>query len=370
LERFHDVTVRLGHEVESITERADSVVLQVRDLATGTIGMVRARYAVGCDGARSLTREAIGSELYDYGFEQPWLVVDTVLHHPVDLPAIAVQYCDPARPATFIPIGGRRRRWELMLLAGETPQAAEGRVWELLAPWVGPDDVELERASVYTFHALVARSWRDGRVFLVGDAAHQMPPFLGQGMCAGIRDGANLAWKLDLVARELAGDPLLETYQSEREPHVRALIETAVEAGRIVQTTDPGVAAARDAKLLAAPDAMSNRPYPMPLLGPGFHAGGTAEPLPQPVRLDERLGHGFALVGPRPRVLGEPPLEGVLANVKPGIVSWTSLAASGYLDEIEAHRRDVELATAWTLLAEVRLLLATMRAVLSVPARY
>jgi 3-(3-hydroxy-phenyl)propionate hydroxylase len=137
-------------------------------------------------------------------------------------------------------------------------------------------------------------------VFLLGDAAHQMPPFLGQGMCAGIRDAANLAWKLDLATKGLAGDAVLDAYQSEREPHVRALIERAVEAGEIIQTTDPDVAAQRDARLLAEPDALGNRPYPIPPLGPGFHESGSSEPLPRPGRLDDRPGQGFAIVGPHP----------------------------------------------------------------------
>jgi 3-(3-hydroxy-phenyl)propionate hydroxylase len=126
------------------------------------------------------------------------------------------------------------------------------RVWELLARWITEDDATIIRAVVYTFHALIAHPWRAGRIFLAGDAAHQMPPFLGQGMCAGIRDVNNLAWKLDLVRRGIAADSLFDTYQTERAPHVRTIIERAVRAGRIIQTTDPEVAARRDEMFRAA----------------------------------------------------------------------------------------------------------------------
>ena len=248
--------MRLEHEVLGFEQHADHVAVAVRDLATGRSRVVRARYLLGADGARSLVRKQLGVGSEDLQLDQPWLVVDTVLTRPVDLPVLVQQICDPARPTTFVPMCGQRRRWEFMLLPGETAADLErpGRITELLAPWVEPGDVEIVRAVVYTFHAILAERWRDRRVFLLGDAAHQMPPFLGQGMCSGIRDAHNLIWKLALVARGLAPDALLDTYQEERAPHVRAIIETAVMLGGLLQTTDPEVAAARDAAMLA-PDA-------------------------------------------------------------------------------------------------------------------
>jgi 3-(3-hydroxy-phenyl)propionate hydroxylase len=274
------------------------VTVETRDLESGTRSDVRARFVVGCDGARSMVRKHLGGGLDDFGLDQPWLVVDTELRRDVELPDLCVQYCDPARPVTFVPMSGRRRRWEFMLRPDEDPDdlTRTERVWELLAPWVGPDDAEIVRAVVYTFHALVAHRWRDGRVFLMGDAAHQMPPFLGQGMCAGIRDAANLAWKLDLVARGLACDRLLDTYQTEREPHVRAVIESAVRAGEIIQTADPEVAAQRDAFFLTAVGA-ATPDVAMPPLGPGFRTAHGGEPLPCALPGDDTLGVGFALVG-------------------------------------------------------------------------
>ena len=138
----------------------------------------------------------------------------------------------------------------------------------VLAPWVEPDDVEVVRAVVYTFHAVLAHPWRDRRVFLVGDAAHQMPPFLGQGMCSGVRDAHNLVWKLALVTRGHARDDLLDTYEEERSPHVRSIIETAVALGGLLQTTDPEVAATRDTMMLN-PDAKQPDRSEMPGLTSG-----------------------------------------------------------------------------------------------------
>jgi 3-(3-hydroxy-phenyl)propionate hydroxylase len=168
-----------------------------------------------------------------------------------------------------------------MLLPGEDAAAMEHpeRITELLAPWVQPEDVEIVRAVVYTFHALLANPWRDRRVFLVGDAAHQMPPFLGQGMCSGVRDAHNLVWKLALVRRGLAGDELLDTYEAERSPHVRSIIETAVALGGLLQTTDPAVAASRDARLLD-PDAEQPARSELPGLSTGVITDGGGGRVP------------------------------------------------------------------------------------------
>ncbi|MEY2434669.1 MAG: 3-(3-hydroxy-phenyl)propionate hydroxylase [Acidimicrobiaceae bacterium] len=264
------VTVHLAHEVLSLDQHDDHVEVTVRDLGDGREHTLQARYLLGADGARSTVRKHTGLPVEDLRFDQPWLVVDTVLRHHVELPTLVQQICDPARPTTFVPMCGARRRWEFMLLPDEVATEMERpeRVAELLSPWVARDDVEIVRAVVYTFHAVMAHSWRDRRVFLLGDAAHQMPPFLGQGMCSGVRDAHNLVWKLALVLRRLAGEELLDTYETERSPHVRSIIETAVALGGLLQTTDPEVAAARDAMMLS-PDA----PQPERIEMPGLTTG-------------------------------------------------------------------------------------------------
>ncbi len=328
LDALDDVTLRLGHEVEAIDDAGDHVAVTVRDLETGARRTVRAAYVVGTDGARSVTRTAIGTTLDDYDFDQPWLVIDTVLRRPVALPTVAVQYCDPRRPATFVPHGGPRRRWEIMALPGEDLDELQSpdRVAGLLAPWVSPGDVEIVRAAVYTFHALVARDWRRGRVLIAGDSAHQMPPFLGQGMCAGIRDVANLTWKLERIRHAGAPDALLDTYQSEREPHVRRVIETAVNAGRIIQTTDPETARRRDEGFRAAgggDDGAPDQSFLGPL-GPGVHLATGGTPLPQVAGSDARLGPGFSIVSAA-ALGGSTPSDGaarLTAAVLPELAPW------------------------------------------------
>ena len=301
---FPRVQTMLGQDVTAIEQDSREVRLTVVD-AHGAARTLQARYVIGCDGARSLARDAIGSEHDDLGLHQPWLVVDVRLRRAVNLPEATTQYCDPSRPTTYVHGTGLRRRWEIMLMPGDTVERMQqpDRVWELLAPWLTPADAELERSAVYTFHSLIAKRWRDRRVLIAGDAAHQTPPFLGQGMCAGIRDAANLAWKLERVLDGRAPQTLLDTYQSERAPHVKHFIDLAVRLGDIIQTTDPAVAAERDRRFAAGgTQTMVNL---SPQLGPGFHEGSApaGETFPQ-VHLadgtwsDDRIGHHFALIAP------------------------------------------------------------------------
>lgn len=273
-EQCPSVHVHLGHDVEAVVDRGDHVELTVRDLASGKVTVHRARYVVGCDGARSTVRRAAGIAFTDLGFDEPWLVLDVeLLRDDLDLPDVVLQVCDPARPATFVPMPGHRRRWEFMLLPDEDPAEMERpEVFRrLLGDWVDPDAVEVIRSAVYRFHALVASPWRRGRLLLAGDAAHQMPPFLGQGMCAGVRDAAGLAWRLRCVLDGLAGDGVLDSYETERAPHVRSIIDLAVGMGSIICTLDPDVADARNRQFREHPE-MAPQGEPgelLPALGPG-----------------------------------------------------------------------------------------------------
>lgn len=245
------VRVQSGVSFEGFVQDCDGVTVDVVD--QGTLRHIRARYVVGCDGSRSSVREALGAILDDYGFDEPWLVLDTIIEDPRDLPIVCQQICDPERPVTHMAMSGKRFRWEFMLKPGEMPQdmLEDEQIRMLLAPWDCVDRIQIERKAVYRFHALVADSWRNGRVLLAGDAAHQMPPFAGQGMCSGIRDAANLAWKIAAVVKGEADDTILDSYQEEREPHVRAIIETAIAMGKIVCMLDKTAAAARNRELLA-----------------------------------------------------------------------------------------------------------------------
>ncbi|MEZ5945709.1 MAG: bifunctional 3-(3-hydroxy-phenyl)propionate/3-hydroxycinnamic acid hydroxylase [Hyphomonas sp.] len=272
--------------------------------------MLTAAYLVGADGTRSPVRTAAGIELDDLKFDEPWLVIDTIVHDFDRLPKVNLQICDPARPTTCVLMGEGRHRWEFMILPGETPEDVldDALIARLLAPWNVEGAVTLERKAVYRFNARVAKQWRKGRVLLAGDAAHQTPPFAGQGLCAGARDAANLGWKLGLIATGQAPDSLLDTYQAEREPHARATIQMAMMMGRTVCITDPAAAAERDRQMLAAraagqsPDGRTNYPdiASGAILAGSAGAGGY---FPQAVsqggaeRLDDLLGAGPWLVG-------------------------------------------------------------------------
>jgi 2-polyprenyl-6-methoxyphenol hydroxylase-like FAD-dependent oxidoreductase len=216
---------------------------------------VVAGYVIGCDGANSTIRTLAGLPVHDLGFFYDWLIVDVLLDHPRVFDPLNVQICDPGRPTTAVSGGPGRRRWGLMRLPHETLEELndERRAWELLAPWgVRPGNARLERHAVHTFNARYAEQWRAGQVLLAGDAAHLMPPFAGQGMCAGIRDAANLAWKLDLVIRGLAPDGLLDTYQQERLPSARLAVEFSMQLGKVTCVPDPAEAAAGDEAMAAA----------------------------------------------------------------------------------------------------------------------
>ena len=295
--------LRLGRRVVSLHQDADGV-----DVALDDGMVVRARTAVGCDGARSATRAVVGAALDDTGFEESWFVVDLVLSDDVPgLPTRCLQVCDPVRPHTLVPMPAPRFRFEFMLLPGETEEDVrrDDVIAAMLSSWIDPAAATVERSAVYTFHGLVASSWRDRRVFLAGDAAHQTPPFLGQGMCAGMRDAANLAWKLAAVLDGDADDALLDTYQGERRPHARAVIDAAVDFGRLICELDPGEAAARDEALTASYAGDTPAPDMIPPLGRGPAVGpGGGRPAAQPriegVPFDDRTGDGFVLCTTRP----------------------------------------------------------------------
>ena len=251
--RFDCVTVHLAHTVEEITQDREGVTVTVRDRIHKHSDKVRAKYVLGCDGGRSTTRQLAGLKLHDFGFHQRQLVVDTFLTEEVDLPSKVQQLCDTRRPGVFVHSTNNHRRWEFVLDKNETKAEMEQpeKVRELLATyWIDPNKLKVIRAVVYHFHSLVALQWRNQRIFIVGDAAHQMPPILGQGMCSGIRDAQNLCWKLDLVLRGLAPDELLNTYQTERLPHVQEIVKLATRAFKIFKTRNPLVALVRDTTML------------------------------------------------------------------------------------------------------------------------
>lgn len=320
------VEVRLGVEFVGLHQDPGSVVLRLQAPGEAPYD-VTARHVVACDGAASSVRQHLGIAFEDLVFDEPWLVIDVLVNQAglAKLPATAAQYCEPARPSTFIVGPGNHRRWEIMLLPGEDPRAMEqeAAVWSLLSRWLTPEDGRLWRASSYRFHALVAERWRDGRVFLAGDAAHQQPPFIGQGMCQGIRDVANLAWKLIAVQGGQAGDALLDSYEAERKRHVQTLTGRIKAIGHAICERDPEAARARDAALIAsggghAPTVTRQEivpPLETGLLDARAHAAnGTLFPQPWVEtpdgarHLDEAVGAGWRIVwdGRQPHASGWP----------------------------------------------------------------
>lgn len=283
IQALETVQVLRGWAAESHIEDVDGVILGLRS-SIGEGGTVTARYVVGADGANSVVRKWIGPTVTDLGYFHDWLVVDLLMTAPedrFDFNPPAWQLCDPHRPTTLVPGGPHRRRFEFMRLPTETAEElnAEQTAWKLLAPWgITPGEANLERHTVYTFQARWCDTWRRGRLLIAGDAAHLMPPFAGQGMCSGLRDATNLAWKLDLVLDGRAGDRILDTYGPERAEHVRHFIVTSMALGEVICLSDPAAAADRDRAMRADLAAGIERPpRPLPRLGPGLHrddAGG------------------------------------------------------------------------------------------------
>lgn len=253
-ESFDSVMVELGTEMITLDSRPDEVVVTLKD-ASGKSRKVAAKYLVGCDGAWSQVREQSGMKFEDLVFDEPWLVVDVQVHEDAlgKLLQTSAQFCNPARPTSYIMGPKNHRRWEIMLLPGEDPREMEkpDNVWQLLSPWLMPEEGDLWRAAAYRFHALVADKWRHGRVLIAGDAAHQQPPFIGQGMCQGLRDVSNLVWRLDRILNGKSSEDLLDTYTVERKRHVRTLTGKIKAIGQTICERDPAAAAARDAKILA-----------------------------------------------------------------------------------------------------------------------
>jgi 3-(3-hydroxy-phenyl)propionate hydroxylase len=316
------VDVVLGQRFTGVEQDGDGATVHFEG-SDGGGAAVRARYVIGCDGASSAVRETVGITLEDLQFDEPWLVVDVQVNERglAKLPKTSVQFCEPARPCTYVIGPGNHRRWEISLLPGEDPayMATEEGAWSVLQRWIGPDDAALWRQASYRFHALVAREWRVGRVFIAGDAAHQQPPFLGQGMCQGVRDVANLAWKLRAVlagdVQGEAADALLDTYAEERREHVRRLTTRIKEIGAVICERDVAAARRRDASLIEAAGGTIKTvprqdiipPLAGGLLAPGgadvSTAGvGTLFPQPHligpsgPALLDELAGTGWRIV--------------------------------------------------------------------------
>ncbi len=298
------IDVLQGETIVALDQDAEGVTLTSESDAGQRV--TRARYVIGADGGNSFVRQALGIAYDDLGFDQNWLVIDgRATRAPrADLPLLR-QFCEPEQPGMTMQMGPYHRRWSFMIFPGESAEDAvtPANVWRRLARPEGatPDEFELIRVVAYKFQSLMAQGWRKDRVFLAGDAAHQMPPFLAQGMCSGFRDAHNIAWKLDLVLKGLATRSLLDSYEREREPNARATIVESMKVGQNVNERDPDKVRARDAQLIALNEARRNGTASAQLIAfrvPGFADGfiaktgeGAGQAFPQAtVRRDGRTG--------------------------------------------------------------------------------
>lgn len=324
------VDLHLKTSCDNISQDGDKVTLGLFNIENGIHWTAEASFVLACDGARSFVRKSLSIPLEDLKFEEAWLVVDAMVNGSMlwpeqyDIPApvragqFSLMVCDPSRPSTVIPGPGQHRRWEFMLKPDETPDDMdEQKVRQLLGAWVKVADVEIVRAAVYQFHGLIAESWRSDRIFLLGDAAHQTPPFYGQGMCHGLRDTANLIWKLALVLNNKCNHTILDSYEIERRPHVRAIIDGSVKAGAAICIQDRERAIARDKEFrnaeavrkthVAMTDIvpplksglLSNADYKIKDNPRGLHfiQPPVSDTMGKPLRLDDCLDCRPALVG-------------------------------------------------------------------------
>lgn len=234
--RFSSVELRFGTELTDFEHNSDGVQATVQTSGAGK-QRIFVKYMVACDGGRSPVRKALGIEMGGSTFEEPWLILD--LQSTLNRCFHTEVFCDPDRSCITLPGPGGIRRYEFKLNSGESVEQAETESFaRLLLASVGPDaDQELRRVQVYTFHARMAQTWRQGRVFLAGDAAHLTPPFAGQGMNSGLRDAANLAWKLDEALRCADPEPILSSYEKERKPHAWSMIRLAMRMGQVMMPT-------------------------------------------------------------------------------------------------------------------------------------
>lgn len=331
------ITAQMPATLTEFKQDDSGVTLTFKPAGEAESRQVRADWLIACDGAASFTRRALGIEWRSLGYDRDWLVVDAHIKPGHTLGNATLQVCDPERLTTYVATKDPNRRWEFRLLPHETREEmlAPARIRSLLDTWTPPGTYEIVRAAVYQFHAATAPQWRVGRILIAGDAAHQMPPFLGQGMNTGMRDAINLAWKLPLVVNGTCTDALLDSYQAERQAHAEDLVDWAVSIGRLMEHLAEVERASRERRAApeAAPDLQSSgygQGRGLPPLKAGILVASqaatdtaTGHLFAQPVvrddtgrefRLDDRLGDQFALVATRASALALTPRNQALLD--------------------------------------------------------
>lgn len=336
--RFPNVELLLEHECLRVVNTPDDVELMLADLRTDTFKRLRASYVIAADGGSSPTRGQLGIGYEGKTFGERWIVIDTKVHKIWDAHDRLRFHCNPSRPMVDCPTPLLHHRWEFPIRADEDEEkmSSHEEIWKILkSQGITEDNVEILRAVVYSHHVRFADRWRAGRVFIAGDAAHAMPPWLGQGMSAGVRDVSNLSWKIAAVLRGQAPVSLLDTYQAERMPHVKEVTRRAIRVGRLITDRNQTAANVRNRlmrpltkipgmdpvmqKIMWIPDSR----YRTGFLTEGHPAAGWQ--LPQPTvsdttgktsRLDDFIGGQWAILH--------------TGEIPSGAAAWTEIGASSF----------------------------------------
>ena len=342
------VSAFIGYEAAGVENTGVGVRVEFGPAGAGDTRTITARYAIACDGASSPVRKALGIGWKDLGYDHEWLVVDVTLKAGHTLGNDTLQVCDPERLVTYVCTKDPYRRWEFRMHGDETAEEMleEEKIFSLIDAWTPRGTYELRRAAVYQFHAATADRWREGRIFIAGDAAHQTPPFLGQGMNAGMRDVVNLAWKLPLVIEGTAGEHLLDSYFAERNGHAHDLVDWAVSIGRLMEHLAEQERCARAGEPVSdAPPALRSSGYGQgrgqPPIRDGVvlvdqvsDTGATGYLFNQPMvrtaagrecRLDDLLGPGFAVVSRQATPELSETSRGVLNRISAAVVGLEGL---------------------------------------------
>ena len=319
VDRYPNVEILLRHECLRLRQDADGVELTVVSAVDDSVRRLRAQYVIAADGGSSLTRAQLNVGYEGRTYEDRWVVIDTDMLKPwPDHDRLRFR-CDPARPAVDCPTPLGHHRWEFPILPGddETYLTTDDAIHSMVAKYgIGRDQIKILRATVYSHHVRFAARFRVGRIFLAGDAAHAMPPWIGQGMAAGVRDAANLCWKLDAVLRGQLPESVLDSYEAERKPHVKEVTKRAVFVGRIITERRRAVTRVRDSvlpvlnRVAGFSDWLQDANWiPVAHYADGFQARprtkASGHQIPQPwvtgpdgarVRLDDVLGGRWLLL--------------------------------------------------------------------------
>ena len=315
-----NVEIILEHEFISLNQNQDSVSFKTINLRNQEIKEFTSRYLIGSDGGSSVVRKQLDIPQEDLNYNRDWVVIDVELNNPDKLGDKLIQVCDKERLATFVPSHLPFRRWEFIIHEHEDKESflKDTIIHELISKWLKPEEYRIIRKAVYQFHSVIAKNFQKGNCFLVGDAAHQAPPFMGEGMMSGYRDAVNLSWKIATSIKNKLNANLIDTYEIERIPHSRFVVKNSAGIGELMEAYAEAETPEQVSQDLVQKGYGS---FILPNLTKGLFFGGKAdesmnagEIFPQPVefenkeivrRMDHILGKGFSLISNYPLEISE-----------------------------------------------------------------